>query len=336
MSCKSVYVSHPGARVHRLDGKIAVSIDKAVVDRWAPEELERVLIFGNAQVTTQVIALLLRNRVSVSFFSSSGGLRGQLVSPESGNIFLRLAQHARFGDGTFRLGVARALVRVKLRDARSLVRRFARNHPEAADAMETAADAISRALLRADEVEALDALRGVEGAAAAAYFKAFAAMIRPPFEFERRSQHPAHNPVNALLNLGYTLLANEVASCLESAGFDPRIGYYHGIRYSRSSLALDLVETHRVAVIDRLTLSILNRRMFGVEDFEERGELGVRMTRSALRRYLALYEDALGEVVPRMESPRARIRAQVSELRQWVMAGEVNVGEGARLAVGGL
>lgn len=336
MSRQSVYVSHPGARVHRLDGKIAVSIDKAIVDRWAPEDLERVLIFGNAQVTTQVVALLLRNGVSVSFFSSSGGFRGQLVSPESGNIFLRLAQHACFGDGAFRLGVARALVRAKIRDARSLVRRFGRNHREAADAMETAADALSRALLRAEEVESLDELRGIEGAAAAAYFKAFAAMVRPPFVFERRSQHPAHNAVNALLNLGYTLLANEVASHLESAGFDPRIGFYHGVRYGRSSLALDLVEIHRVAVIDRLTLSILNRRMFGVEDFEERGELGVRMTRAALRRYLALYEEALGEVVPRVESPRTRIQAQVAELRQWVMAGEVNVGEGARLAAGGL
>jgi CRISPR-associated protein Cas1 len=140
-------------------------------------------------------------------------------------------------------------------------------------------------------------------------------MVRPPFVFERRSQHPAHNAVNALLNLGYTLLANELASRLESAGFDPRIGYYHGVRYGRSSLALDLIEAHRVAVVDRLTLSVLNRRMFGLSDFEERGVAGVRMTRPALRRYLALYEEAVGELVLREESPRGRMQRTMYECR---------------------
>ena len=49
-------------------------------------------------------------------------------------------------------------------------------------------------------------------------------MILSPFVFERRSKHPAHNATNALLNLGYVLLGNEIASRLEAAAFDPRIG----------------------------------------------------------------------------------------------------------------
>ena len=52
--------------------------------------------------------------------------------------------------------------------------------------------------------------------------------------------------IDALLNLGYTLLSVEIAGRLEASGFDPRIGYYHGIRYGRQSLALDLLESHRV------------------------------------------------------------------------------------------
>lgn len=327
---RSIYVSHPGARIHRADGKIAVSIDKVVVDRWAPEEVERVLVIGNAQVTTQVIALLLRHGVCLGFLSPSGAYRGQLVSPESGNVFLRLAQHARFGDAAFRLAVARGLVEGKLRGARVQVRRFARNHAEHAAAMEEAGEALSQALRRAGEVGEMDVLRGVEGAAAAAYFRAFGVMVRPPFRFERRSQHPAHNEVNALLNLGYTLLAGEVASRLEAAGFDPRIGYYHGVRYGRLSLALDLMEVHRVSVIDRLTLAVINRRMLGPEDFEMKRPVGgVRMTRPALRRYLALYEEAMGEVAPGEGTARGKIQQQVEALRRWVMDGVVEgVGEG--------
>lgn len=333
---KAIYVSHPGARIHRADGMIAVSIDKVVVDRWRPEEVERVLVVGNAQVTTQVIALLLRHGVCLSFLSPSGAYRGQLVSPESGNVFLRLAQHARFGDAGFRLAVARGLVEAKLRDARTQVRRFARNHREHAEAMEQAAEALTQGLWRAERAEAIDVLRGVEGGAAAAYFRAFDAMVRPPFRFERRSQHPAHNEVNALLNLGYTLLVGEIASRLEAAGFDPRIGYYHGVRYGRLSLALDLVEAHRVSVIDRLTLSVLNRRMLAVDDFEVKGGYsGVRMTRAALRRYLAVYEEAMGEVAPGEATPRARIQRQVEALRRWVMGGGVEEAAGGSAESGG-
>ncbi len=321
---RAIYVSNPGARVHRADGLVAVSIDHTVIDRWPPEQVERVLIFGNAQVTTQVMGLLLRHGIDLSFFTSSGRYRGRLVSPESGNVFLRLAQHTRFRDGGFRLSLAKDLVRVKVRDARSLVRRFARNHPETAPLINEAAESLDLTLTRLCATQGIDELRGVEGAAAATYFRAFDTMVRAPFSFERRSKHPAHNEVNALLNLGYTLLSNEVASRLEALGFDPRIGYYHGIRYGRNSLALDLVEAHRVSVVDRLTLSILNRRMLSLQDFEDDGSgAGPRLARPALRRYLSLYEEALGDVAPNGGSARTRIQKQVEQLRSRVMQPDV-------------
>lgn len=333
MERKTLYITRQGARLHRVDGLVAVSVDRTVVERWPADEIERALLFGNVQLSTQAMALLLRHGVQVSFFSSSGRYRGQVVPAESGNVFIRLAQHARHADHGFRLALARDLVRLKITAARALIRRFSRNHPETAPALDDAADALGTALAQLDAAADCDALRGHEGAAAARYFQAFDAMVRPPFRFERRSKHPAHNPVNALLNLGYTMLTGEIASRLEGAGFDPRIGYYHGIRYGRSSLALDLVEAHRVDVIDRLTLSILNRRMLAPEDFEDRGgALGVRLKHAALRRYLTFYESTLGDALPDGEAPRARIQWQVDALRRSIMTGCVTPADEAACA----
>lgn len=321
MERKGLYVTQPGSRVHRSDGLLAVSVNGALVDRWPAEEIAHVLVFGNAQITTQAFALLFGNDVPVSFFTPSGQYRGQAVAPESGSVFLRLAQHARFGDGAFRRELARDLVREKLRAARALVQRFGRNHPETLETMSRVAARLEDARERVTEQVDLDAIRGVEGNAAADYFGAFDSMVRPPFRFERRSKHPARNAVNALLNLGYTLIVNEIASRLEAAGFDPRVGYFHGIRYGRSSLALDLVEAHRVDAIDRLTLAVLNRRTFAPEDFEDKGgDLGVRLKPAALRRYLVHYEAAMGEAAAPGDTPRSRIRAQILALRQAVMA----------------
>lgn len=321
---RSIYITHQGAHVSRRDGMLAVTIDGALVERWPVDEVGRMLVFGNVQLTTQAIALMLANQIQVAFFSSSGRFRGHLVGPESGNVFLRLAQHERFQEPEFRLAWARELIVQKVSDARDRLLRFRRNHPEVSEALERAASDLLASLRQVRTATDIDALRGHEGQAAAVYFSVFDQMIRGPLTFERRSQHPAHNGVNALLNLGYTLLASEIAGRLEAAGFDPRIGFFHGVRYGRLSLALDVLEGHRVATVDRVVLAAVNRRVVSPDDFEDHGgRRGVRLQRDALRRFLNLYEEGLGDLAPgEASTTRSRLEGTVMELRRTVLGGE--------------
>lgn len=131
--------------------------------RWPVNELKRVLIFGNSQVTTQVLGLLFEQGVQVSFFSASGRYRGQLLGPDGSNVFLRLAQHTRHRDETFRLAFARELVRDKIRSGRELVRRFHRNHPDTTPLMERVALQLNQSLMDLDGAADQDTIRGAEG-----------------------------------------------------------------------------------------------------------------------------------------------------------------------------
>lgn len=323
MEKKTLYVTTFGARIHRQDGKVAVSVDKVIAGKWAPEEVDRALVFGSAQVTTQALALLLSHGVDVAFFSPSGEYRGHVSGPTSGSVLLRLAQHRRLHEEPFRLALAKSLVAEKIAAARELLLRQARNHPAKQPKLSETVARLGAALGRVEEAANADSLRGIEGAAAADYFGAWDNLVRAPFRFERRTRHPARNPVNALLNLGYTLLGNEIGGRLGAAGFDPRIGFFHGIRYGRSSLALDLLEAHRVDVVDRLTLALLNRRVFGEVDFIDRGgSSGVRLTPAALRRYIGAYEQHLGEQFSASTTPRRRLDDQVNALRRAVLSGD--------------
>jgi CRISPR-associated protein Cas1 len=72
-------------------------------------------------------------------------------------------------------------------------------------------------------------------------------------------------------------------------GFDPYIGFLHGIDYGRQSLALDMTEEFRCPVVDRFTLTLANRNMLRADDFETR-EGGVYLKRDGLKRYFAEYE----------------------------------------------
>ena len=106
-----------------------------------------------------------------------------------------------------------------------------------------------------------------------------------------RQKHPATDPLNALLSLGYTLVMHELTALLEGAGLDPYLGFLHQLDYGRPSLALDLVEAFRHPVVDRLTLTLINRNVLGTDDFHSGGERpGVFLTPGAMRRYFGEYE----------------------------------------------
>jgi len=131
-------------------------------------------------------------------------------------------------------------------------------------------------------------------------------MNRSDLPFETREKHPPPDPINALLSLGYTMATNEIRGLAEGIGLEPHIGFFHQIDYGRPSLALDLVEPFRSALVDRLTLRLVNERVFTAGDFAQRligpGAGGVVLQPDAFKRYLEQYESAVSEC--RKTAPR--------------------------------
>ena len=77
-------------------------------------------------------------------------------------------------------------------------------------------------------LKSLDELRGAEGLAAKIYFATFADLLdQSRWKWRECSQHPARNPVNALLNYGYAFLEREVRIAAALNGMDARIGFFH-------------------------------------------------------------------------------------------------------------
>src|SRR5690606_35223445 len=85
-------------------------------------------------------------------------------------------------------------------------------------------------------------LLGLEGSGSAQYFGVFGHLLKHDLGFRKRVRRPPTDPVNAMLSLGYTLLANQVASAVNLAGLDPYVGFLHGAKYGKPALALDLME----------------------------------------------------------------------------------------------
>ncbi len=136
--------------------------------------------------------------------------------------------------------------------------------------------------------DAVEALRGLEGAGAAAYFEGFAELLPARLHFNGRNRRPPRDPANALLSLGYTLLHAEAVLALYGAGLDPFIGFYHALDFGRESLACDLVEPLRVDV-DQHALMLFRSEKLRPEDFSST-QSGCLLGKAGRARFYAEWE----------------------------------------------
>ncbi|HOU91259.1 MAG TPA: CRISPR-associated endonuclease Cas1 [Polyangiaceae bacterium] len=289
-----LYVQEQGAAV-RLAG------DRLVVTRPAEPAVEARLantssvnLYGNVQVTAAALRRLMDDGIPVAFHSSGGWFVGRAVGADPKNVELRLAQYRATIDDAFRLRHARCLVASKILNCRALLRR---NHD--GDCAVTLGE-LKQLARKAREAPSLEALLGIEGTAARAYFQAFSGMVKEDrlgsFDFERRNRRPPTDPVNALLSFCYGMLSRACALAIASVGLDPLLGFYHRPHFGRPSLALDLMEEFRPVLADSTVIGAINTGVIQADDFTT-GAGAVAMKDPGRRRLILAFERRLDQLV---------------------------------------
>lgn len=295
----TLYVVEPGARIEKEYHRLLVTKEDEVLLRVPLRRVSQVVLVGPVGVTTPALRALLRAEVPLLLVRRTGALVGRLVPAASRNLPLRQAQYRRNDDASFCLEMTRAIVRGKLRNQRVLALRILRRHRGERSPLQ-ALRAAEKAAAQAKDIETL---RGLEGAGGRAYFAIYRQAFDPTWGFERRTRRPPRDPINALLSLGYTMLGHALMTALEAAGLDPYLGFFHAEKYGRPALALDLVEEFRTPFVDSLVMTLVNKRMLDLSDFQERG--GVYLRDRGLRLFLREFGDRLESEVttPDVERP---------------------------------
>jgi CRISPR-associated protein Cas1 len=231
--------------------------------------------------------------VGVTWLTRQGRLVARLAAPaEQPAATVRAQCGATAAD---RLAVAQALVAAKLEGQRALLLRRARRLPPGPRpaAAQAAARRLDDALRAVYEATSTATLRGVEGAAAAAYFEAWPALLGDaPLAFGGRSRRPPRDGVNALLSFAYTLAHQQMHGLAEAHGLHPYVGFLHEDRPGHATLASDLLEPLRPA-IDHAVLAAVRRGRFTEEDFETTPRGGVYLTGAARPKLFALLDRAV-------------------------------------------
>lgn len=285
----TIYVTDNGLQLKRKSNRIVLKKENKVIEEIPILDLKRIMIFGNNQLSTELMRYLAGKGIEVAFLSSQGRFKFRLVPETSKNIYLRMAQHDRYRDQDFRIRFSKAIVETKLKNQRSLLVRYQRNQPEVK--LQPHISALRNYVQLVAQKCTVDEIMGIEGIGSKVYFEGYAKLLLGGFEFTKREYFPAPDPVNALLSFGYMLVFNELNSLLEACGFDVFLGLLHSTRYGRASLATDMIEELRTPVVDRLVLYLINKGAIKTSQFASpEDKKGVRMNDQSRKTYLANYE----------------------------------------------
>lgn len=245
-----LHVTEPTAVLTRREGRLQVVAEGARIADVGTQNLEAVILWG-ANATVPALKLLLGREIPLILLDSFGRYRGRLEPAWSGHAALRHRQRECFQDrGT---EFARQVVAGKLVNQSTVLDRWARRgvtdvRPVARRLRRLATEALATA----DR----SALRGIEGTGSRDYFSAVGRALPGGFE---RSRRPPRDLLNAALSVAYGALLERVLAGVTAAGFDPYAGFYHGLKYGRPALALDLMEPLRPAM-DRVVFGLARRR----------------------------------------------------------------------------
>lgn len=298
----TLYVTLPDAWLRLDNDTLRVEVERETRLRVPLHHLSAVVCFGYTGLSAPLMHRLADEGIALVLLDGNGRFKARLEGAVSGNVLLRQAQFQRLGDAAFTLDTARACVAGKIKNARQVLQRGAREakSEDEADRLSRLAADLAASLRALPQAATLDALRGVEGEAARQYFSGLSLLVRldqrEAFAMDGRSRRPPRDRFNALLSFLYSLWMNDCRSALEAAGLDPQAGFLHALRPGRAALALDLMEEFRPWA-DRLALTLVNRGQLQAKDFVLREGGGVALQPDARKAVVVAFQERKKEEI---------------------------------------
>ena len=125
--------------------------------------------------------------------------------------------------------------------------------------------------------------------------------------------------MNACISFGATLLYQESVAFLHAHGLDPALGLLHATEDGRWSLALDLIEPFRPALVEALALDLFTHQILGHDHFEP-NQGGIYLNDEGRKRFFLQYErrmerQFMSEAVGHRTTLRQQLEQQAVDLK---------------------
>ncbi|HKS48295.1 MAG TPA: type I-C CRISPR-associated endonuclease Cas1c [Amycolatopsis sp.] len=289
---RTLYVTTPGTSL-RLDGD---ALRVAHPDRPGRHllplvRLDHIVAWNGVALSDDLVHRCAADGRSVTWVTRNGRFLARTSGAQNGNPHVRLAQFRAYEDPARRLMLAKSFVAGKLHNYRQLLLRAARDVSGTRQCrLREMAERHAQALADLAQARQLAEVLGIEGRAARDYFQGLDELV--PGVAIGRTRRPPTDTINCLLSFGYGMLRVAVHGALEQVGLDPYLGYLHGIRSGKPALALDLMEELRPLLVDRLVVTLVNRKQLTDRHTEQLPGGAVQLTDDGRKFFLEQWSQA--------------------------------------------
>lgn len=300
-----------GTALLRENGQFVVMKDQQR-QSIPPESVESISISRGAKISADAALLAIEHEIDVMFIDTTGNPLGRLWSVKYGSVATIRKKQVEFTFSPQAVEWIKDTVMKKMDNQIALLMTIAPDEPHSRKLLLATVQRIGDyskkvKTLRGQHVPEIAAsLRGWEGAASKAYFQVIAELLPTEYRFAGRSQHPAFDVFNCLLNYGYGMLYGKVEGALIKAGIDPYVGIFHRDDYNRPVLAFDVIEMFRVW-IDYVVVNLLMQKAIDEDCYSRRDDGSFWLESLGKRILIQSVNDYFDEVVTfnRLERSRA-------------------------------
>lgn len=285
-----LYVNENGAVIGVEANRCIVKYKDGMKKAIPLETLEGITLMGHSQMTSQCVEECMERGIPVTYFSKGGRYFGRLMSTGHVNVERQRKQSALY-DTEFAVRLAKKILSAKIKNQSVVLRRYEK----------------SKGLVLKEEQKMLEICRnkimdsgricemiGFEGQAAKYYFRGLSNCLEEEFQFQGRSRRPPKDEFNSMINLGYSVLMNEIYCKIEMKGLNPYFGFFHRDAEKHPTLASDMMEEWRAVIVDATVMSMVNGHEISKDDFAYDLEYpGCYLSRNGLKIFLNKLERKL-------------------------------------------
>lgn len=252
-----------------------------------------------AQITSDAVLLAIEKEIEVLFVDKMGNPMGRIWSPKYGSISTIRKGQLNFVFSKDAVEWIKGIITKKIENQQALMLMLKESNIEInTDIILKSVNRLEDYRMKVNQIEGdvisdiAPTIRGWEGLSSKIYFQTLNYYIPEKYQFAMRSQHPAMDVVNALLNYGYGSLYNKIEGALIKAGIDPYLGVMHRDNYNRPVLVYDVIEIYRIWV-DYVVYSLVIQDIISDDFFSVREDgsywlenLGKRILIQSLNDYM--------------------------------------------------
>ena len=275
------------------------------------DSISSIQISKGASITSDAIMLAIEKEIEIIFVEKSGKPVGRVWSPKYGSISTIRKGQVNFCYSHDAVIWIKEIIRQKIENQQALLLTMEAKTTQESDLIDKSVQRLEDYRSKINKLEGVSVrdiaptLRGWEGVSSKIYFDTLNCFIPEKYRFTQRTQHPAMDVTNAMLNYGYGLLYSRIESSLIKTGIDPYVGVMHRDEHNRPVLVYDVIELYRYWV-DYIVFRLLCQNVINDEFYSIKTDGSCWLEVLGRRIMIQAFNDYMDEIVQMKGVSRSR------------------------------